>query len=115
MYIDKTKMFSDAQTIASGVSTNVIDRGDTGEAYEALFLYVSVSVPLLDTQGLKVAVETSADGVTFTEIANFTAEKKKAAVIKQRFPMGAKRYVRLNYVATGTPTGKVTAALTTDV
>ena len=116
MYIDKYKLFSEGQTLATGVSTNTINRQVTGEAYVPLFLAVTIDAALTAAQGLEVAIEHSDTPTgTYTKLVSFTAKKQSGLVVAQRFPRGAKQYVRLQYTVTGTPTAKVNAFLTPDV
>ena len=115
MYLDKLNIYSENQAVVTGTSTNVIDKGAGGDAYSGLFLAVSMSVPLAPAEELKVVVETSADNVTFAEVASFTAKKGQGFALGQRIPFGMKQYSRLKYNVTGTPSGKLTAYLTTGI
>ncbi len=116
MIFDKQNMYSDKQTLASAVSTNIIDGGAAGDAYEALFLAVTVNPPLSGAQSLVVDVLTSAtsDMASPVTLATFRAKTGAGLAIGERFPHRAKRYTQLKYTVTGA-TGTVTAGLTPDI
>ena len=132
MIVDNTLVLSDSQAItATAASTNVIDTGANGTVYGAAAalssdlgnidvpLNVSVTQAFNNLTSLKVALETSADNATFTEVASRTyLAAEIAATGRLDFPAcilkGAKqRYLRLNYTVTGTAptTGKIFAAV----
>lgn len=118
MYMDRENLFSNEQDLAAGVSENIIDFGSRGDAYEALFLAVSLNGAIPEGQELKVDVETSdnEDFSTAEILASFTSKKGDINIIAERFPRMAKRYARLKYAPSeGLASLKVTAFLTPDV
>lgn len=116
MIIDKELMFSNAQALtAAAVSTNVVDQGAAGDAYAALWLVVNNSAAITGTLGFEL--QTSADEAFTSPITlmSIAAAARSAAgnIFKGRIPVGAKKYLRLNY--TGAPTaGSVSAFLVKD-
>lgn len=121
MLLDNTLVFSEEQAItAEAASTNVVDQLAAGDAYQSLFVVADVKEAFASATALDVAIETSEDA-TFEEdvkelakvhlpVAELTLD---ACIVKMRLPVGCKRYIRLNYIPTGTPSaGKVTAFLT---
>lgn len=115
MYVDKLLMFSENQTVAAGTSTNTLDGGATGNAYDERFLVVTLTNPLTPAQGLSVVVEScdTATG-TYVKAATFEAAKEKGMALAQRMPYGLKQFVRLSYVVSGAPTGNLTAVIAAD-
>lgn len=115
MYMDKQLQFSEEQTLATGVSENIIDRKAKGDAYEQNFLVVTLDRPLGAGMTLQVDVESAKDEAFTTPkiLATFQGVEGKQQPIKERFPRGAERFVRLKY--TTTATGKITADLVLDV
>ena len=120
MLLDETLVFSEAQAItAEAASTNVVDQGAAGDAYNALWVVVNVKVDFTGATALGVNVET-ADNASFTGPKVLASVQAPAASLKAgnnivalRLPAGCKRYIRLKYVPTGSPTaGKVKAFLT---
>ena len=115
MYLDKMRVFSEEQNLVDGVSDNICDLGPKGEAYVQPFLVVNLNVPLGVGKTLQVDVETAKDEAFTTPktLATFNGVEGKTQVVKDRFPRGAERYVRLKY--TTTASGKVTATIALDV
>lgn len=119
MYLDKQNNYSENQTLAAGVSTNIIDHATKGDAYEALWLGVTVVPALGPGQSIAVEVQTS-DVENFAApvvLATFNSisDAQFGLAIGQRLPRPQKRYSRLRYTLTGSPTGTVTAFLTPDI
>ena len=117
MYMDKNLVFSEGQTLAAGVSQNVIDFGAKGDGYPNAFLVVNLEKELGAAQGLTVEVQTSKDAnfATVESVATFHAKKGVCNGVRQILPLGLNRYVRLNYAVVGAPTGKITAIVAADV
>ena len=113
MYMDKQLLFSEGQTLETGVSENIIDLGPKGEAYDPLFLVVILDTPLSGNLEVKVETSVTEDFATPKTLATFKGTEGKQHAVKERFPRGAEKYVRLTYT-TGA-TGKVTAGLVLDV
>jgi hypothetical protein len=133
MILDNTLVLSDKQAItATAASTNVIDRGAAGTVFGAaaalsvdigkeneIPLQVSVTEAFNNLTSLKIALETSADNSTFTEVASRTYLLASINATGQlNFPACIlegtnQRYIRLNYTVTGTAptTGKIFAGV----
>lgn len=120
MLLDETLVFSEEQKItAEAPSTNVVDQGAAGDAYNALWVVVNVKEDFAGATYLGVDVETAEDS-SFAEAkvlasvqAPATALKKGETIVALRLPAGCERFIRLNYVPTGSPSaGKVKAFLT---
>lgn len=121
MLLDNTLIFSEEQAITStAVSTNVLDQGAKGDAYQALWLVVNVKEDFAGLTDLTVQIETDSDEAFGTakivgqsapiELADLKAGE---TVVKMRMPVGLDRYIRLNYEVTGSASaGKVNAFLT---
>ena len=118
MYMDKKLILSEGQAVAAGTSQNIIDQGKNRNAYSELFLVVLLEEgkALTAAQSLSVSVEScDTEAGTYVKVATFEAEKLKTQAVAQRIPFGLKRYIRLTYAVSGTPTGNLTAALVMDV
>lgn len=121
MLLDNTLIFSELQAITgTAVSTNVLDQGAKGDAYQALWLVVNVKEDFAGLTDLTVEIETDKDKTFGTKkvvgasgkIA-LNALKAGETVVKMRLPVGLDRYIRLNYAVTGSASaGKVNAFLT---
>lgn len=126
MFIDSQTQFSNDQALtAAGTipSTNIYDTkasADIGVGKAPMF-FATVTTALIGGTSVQAVLQTSTDGVTFTDlaagpvvaVADLKAGKKLAAIA---VPHGAKRYLRAAYVVVGTFTsGKVHASLTLDV
>lgn len=120
MLLDETLVFSEEQAItAEAPSTNVVDQGAAGDAYNALWVVVNVKEDFAGADFLDVDVETAEDS-SFADAKVLASVQAPAAALKAgenimalRLPAGCERFIRLNYVPTGTPTkGKVKAFLT---
>ena len=116
MYMDKNLVFSEGQTLAAGVSQNVIDFGTKEDGYPNAFLVVNLEKELSVAQNLTVEVQTSkeANFTTLESVATFVAKKGARNAVRQFLPLGLNRYVRLNYTVVGAPTGKITAIVAAD-
>jgi hypothetical protein len=128
MIIDKNLQVSAAQAVtASAASTDYIDQGAAGDAYEPLKLVVQVREAATDSGSANVnfQVETDSDSgfATAKVVAFDSGAIGKAALtlnsepVKVTLPYGMKRYIRVYYtVATGPLTaGKFDAFLVKDV
>jgi hypothetical protein len=136
MIMDATLQFSNAQPItATTASTNVIDLGSTGSAYQAAAplirdigggedteLLVTVSETFNNLTSLNVAIEVATDAAFTTPKQVFRSPEYLAAdlvmgkkyLLPDEFPVGTnQRYVRMTYNVTGTAptTGKITAGV----
>lgn len=117
MILDKQLFFSDKQTLtAVAVSTNVVDQGAAGDAYDALWFVLNVTTAITGTLGFEL--QTSTDEAFTSPIKLCTlaaaAHGSTGNVIITRVPKGAKKYLRVNYI--GAPTaGAVTAFLAKDI
>jgi hypothetical protein len=120
MLLDETLVFSEEQKItAEAPSTNVVDQGAAGDAYNALWVVVNVKEDFAGADYLDVDVETAEDA-SFSDAKVLASVQAPAAALKAgenivalRLPAGCDRFIRLNYVPTGSPsTGKVKAFLT---
>lgn len=111
--IDRLLQFSDKQTIAAGASTNTLDTKfkTVGTASLPICLQGQTVAPSAAT--VTVTVEHSDDNSTFVPAA--TSKAFKAAELNKGAFFYAnsatKRYVRLSYAVSGTPTGTITAWL----
>ena len=123
MIFDKQNMFSQEQGVtANAVSQNVIDcgLGDTGMSdYPTLAV---IAAPYGGTGSLAIELQTcdlSTFGTGVKTLASFPVDndslKAGGQIVVVGVPRGAKRYLRLNYVVTGTISGgKVTSGLVFD-
>ena len=123
MIFDKQNMFSETQAVtANAVSQNVIDcgPGDTGMSdYPKLTV---IANPYVGTGSLAIELQTC-DLYTFgagvKTLASFPIDndslKAGGQIVVAGVPRGAKRYLRLNYVVTGTiSAGNITPGLAFD-
>ncbi len=122
MILDSTTLFSDAQSLtASAVSTNKIDLGpgrDIGPGV-AVPLLVQVVEDFDRLTALTVEIQTD-DDEGFSNPDTLVTSRRELADLKRgrRFPLsvipeGSRRFLRLNYVVSGTaPTqGKITSGI----
>lgn len=119
MILDEQALFSDNQEVkATAASTNIIKvGGDIGKG-TPVEAFVQVMTTFAGLTSLEVKVETcdTADG-TF-EVLNSTGAIAAAKLTEgtrlpiKFLPMGIKKFLRLNYVVTGSGTaGKLTAGI----
>ena len=126
MILDKLNEFCSGYALSGGAgNSDVIDLGAAGDAYKALWLVAkmndaaaaggtnaAVKLQTSDTEAFTTAVDLPASSGTVVTAA-LTANK---TLIKQRLPLGCKRYLRLNFAVTGTFTaGAVHGFLTPDI
>ena len=127
MILDKELIFSTAQEVTSGTvnSTDTVDMGAGGDAYEALWFVVQVDTAAAATDGtnptLNIKLQTSADNDSYTSLyetgplgpASLTAGTE----YKIRIPVGMQRYLKVEYEVDGAnfTAGKYTAFLTPDI
>ncbi|MDR2488769.1 MAG: hypothetical protein LBD42_04680 [Desulfovibrio sp.] len=128
MILDYDNMFSKDQAVtATSGSTSTVDLGpgDAGPS-ERVSLFVTSSTPFTGTGSLAVELHTSnavgGDGslTSPATIASYAVVNSKLTaggkLLAARLPHGCKRYLRLNYVVTGTiAAGKITSCLAMDV
>ena len=123
MILDKELVFSEAQAVKStAASTKVVDLGAAGDAIgQELTFHAVVGTTFAGLTNIKIAVQTSEDGTTWTDmvssgtiaLANLTAGSEVFCV---RIPQGLKRHIRLNYTVSGTGTaGTITAFASKDL
>lgn len=135
MMQDILNNFSNGQDItATAVSTNVIDMGDPkfpsgiaapGAAPHGGMIFVYVDEDFVTLTSLSVSIQTSSDDGASDAYTNFitrasipVAELTAGSIFHLgKIPIGAKRYVRLNYTVGGTnaTAGSVTAGFVMDV
>lgn len=118
--LDNELTFSNAQAVtATAVSTNVVDLGvdrDIGVG-EPVYFAVQVGTGFAGLTSLNVALQTSADNSTWTDLATSGAIPVAsltagAQPVRMVVPSSTKRYLRVNYTVAGTGTaGTVTASL----
>lgn len=123
MILDYENRFSDAQAVtASAPSENVIDMGAAGAGPgEPLELLAQVSEDFATLTSLQVEVQTSPDNSTWSTVT-LSEDAPVADLVEgyqfriRALPHGLDRYVRLNYVVTGTnaSAGKIDAGIVVD-
>ena len=129
MILDKELIFSTAQEVTSGTvnSTDTVDMGAGGDAYNALWFVVQVDTAAA-TDGtnptLNIKLQTSADNLSYTSLYE-TGPLGRASLTagteyKIRIPVGMQRYLKVVYEVTADggsnfTAGKYTAFLTPDV
>lgn len=133
MILDNNNIFSDGQAItATADSTNIIDLGAPGTPYGApapveqdigksncIPIAVCVEQAFNNLTSLAVALMTSADNVTWVEVATHTYLLADLSAVGQlnfpaEVPVGAsRRYLKFTYTVTGTAptTGKLFAGI----
>lgn len=126
MILDKDNLFSEDQAVtATAASTNVIDLGVDRDIGNGEPIEVLVAVPVAFTGTGTLAVELQTDDVegfaspTVIQKSGELAAADLAAgnqVFKVRVGRETQRYVRLNYVVTGTAftAGQLTSGLILD-
>lgn len=130
MYMDRELIFSTAQEVKSGTvdSTDTVDLGAGGDAYEALWFVVQVDTAAAANEGtdptLNIKLQTSADNDSYTSLyetgALGTASLTAGTEYKVRIPVGVQRYLKVVYEVTADgganfTAGKYTAFLTPDI
>ena len=128
MILDYENMFSKDQAVtATGGSTSSVDLGpgDAGPS-ERVSLFVTANPAFTGAGTIAVEVQTSGavaangDLTSPATIASYAVSNANLAaggkLLAARLPHGCKRYLRLNYVVSGTiAAGKITAGLVWDV
>lgn len=123
MILDKELLFGEKQAVtATAASTKTIDLKVGGDAIgQELTVKAVVGTAFAGGTSLQFKLQTSSDNSTWTDLlmtgAVATANLKAGSVpFDVRVPKGAQRYLRMQYVATGTFTaGTVTAFLTKEL
>lgn len=127
MIADKELYLSENQNVtADAPSTNYINQGAAGDAYEQLFLVVKTNGATTSSDpNAKLDIKIQTD-----DVSNFSSAKVLASfsfaladlsankeIIKVRLPLGLKKYIRLYYDVTTTTNfnGYYTAFLVKDV
>ena len=122
MILDKSLMFSDSQAFTgSAASSNVIDLGKGDLGNSPMELIVLMEAPIVRAAGdcnMTVALQTD-DNSSFTSATNLaTATYAKAdtaagtELLKIKVPVGAERYLRVNYTFDNAPdSGTISAFL----
>ena len=120
MIFDQLNVFTDNAAVkTTGNSTSVAMMPFIGKG-EPVFVAVAVTELYPSTATLGIAVQESADNVTFATVGTFDVPKEtlsKGGVYHFRLPMSLKKgYVRLAYTVGGAPaTGKLFAGVTRDL
>ena len=129
MILDKELIFSTAQEVTSGTvnSTDTVDLGKDGDAYNALWFVVQVDTAAAadgTDPKLNIKLQTSAEGDSYTSLYETgplgTASLTAGTEYKIRIPVGMQRYLKVVYEVTADNTanftaGKYTAFLTPDI
>lgn len=123
MILDADLIFSEKQAVtATAASTKVLDLQEGGDAIgQELTVKAVVGTAFAGGTSLQFKLQTSGDNSTWTDLlmtgAVAAADLKSGAIpFDVRVPKGAKRYLRMQYVAVGTFTGgTVTAFLTKEL
>ena len=130
MILDKELIFSTAQAVTSGTvnSTDTVDLGKDGDAYNALWFVVQVDTAAAATDctdpTLNIKLQTSSDNASYTSLYETgplgTASLTAGTEYKIRIPVGMQRYLKVVYEVTADgaanfTAGKYTAFLTPDV
>lgn len=123
MLIDKELEFSDAQAItAAAASTNIVDQGTAGDAFEHGLRFVVTIVDETDldpTTSLTVALQTATDAAFSSPVTLYTQTTLTAALLAGTklvdvlVPGGALQFLRAYYTPNGgnATQGAVDAAL----
>ena len=123
MILDADLIFSEKQAVtATAASTKVLDLQEGGDAIgQELTVKAVVGTAFAGGTSLQFKLQTSGDNSTWTDLLMTgevaVADLKSGAIpFDVRVPKGAKRYLRMQYVAVGTFTGgTVTAFLTKEL
>ena len=123
MILDADLIFSEKQAVtATAASTKVLDLQEGGDAIgQELTVKAVVGAAFAGGTSLQFKLQPSGDNSTWTDLlmtgAVAAADLKSGAIpFDVRVPKGAKRYLRMQYVAGGTFTGgTVTAFLTKEL
>jgi hypothetical protein len=126
MIFDAENLFSDGQSVtATAVSDNIVDTGADHDWGVGDHLHLVVTVPEAVLGGTSITVELQTadtdDAATWETIYSSDALPvvdlgEGSRPVAVAVPRGAKRYLRLNYVAVGVFTGGAfDAALVSDV
>lgn len=123
MILDADLIFSEKQAVtATAASAKVLDLQEGGDAIgQELTVKAVVGTAFAGGTSLQFKLQTSGDNSTWTDLlmtgAVAAADLKSGAIpFDVRVPKGAKRYLRMQYVAVGTFTGgTVTAFLTKEL
>lgn len=113
MIYDGDTMFFWQKAVTEGVKSDVISNGKGGDAYDALWVSVTVNKQLGAAASVELSTsDTDAMGSP-TVLGTYTLAKEKGSKIMVKLPMGAKKFLQLKI--SGASSGTVTAALVRDV
>lgn len=116
MLFDALNRFSNKQAVSATATSSIIDLRDARDIAVNSDLHI-VAVPCTEDGGdvagtgsVKVELQTSdveafTSPVTLATSADLTVAQLNAGNVGMKMPYGAKRYLRLRYVVTGTVTG----------
>lgn len=118
MILDTQEQFSAAQSVAAAAgdiaSTNSLDTGDATDKGigEHMYLYVKLVAALAGAgSSIQAVLQDSADNATFADVQSgkvipLASAVANAELLKQRLPIGLRRYLRVVYRISGaTSTG----------
>lgn len=117
MILDNELILANRQELAAAAaSSNVVDQGNAGVAYDALWLVADVNSVVTGTLGIEIQTDTDSDFSTAVTLASIAAVDARPAgnIIKMKLPRGTQRYVRVKWVGT-VSAGTVSAFLVRDV
>lgn len=127
MIADKELYLSENQNVtADAPSTNYINQGADGDAYEQLFLVVKTNEATTSSDSnakldIKIQTDDVSDFSSAKDLASFSLAladlSANKEIIKVRLPLGLKKYIRLYYDVTTSAdfNGYYTAFLVKDV
>lgn len=113
MYIDKENTFMLKQNISAAFNSDVVQNGNGGDAYEALWLYVLVNTVLSGAATVKLETADTENMSGAVTVGTYTLPAQAGSKVAVRLPSGLKKYLRLN--VSGITSGAVSGFLTPDV
>lgn len=112
MYIDKESTFFMKQDISKGTTSNIVQNGNGGDAYESCWLYALVNTALSGPATVTLNTGDAANKVTAT-VATYTLAKDAGSALAVRLPSGLKKFLSVS--VSGATTGTITVAVAKDV
>lgn len=117
MILDKELIFSNKQALtAAGASTDVVDQGAAGDAYDALWLVVNVTTAITGNLGFDLETDDNSSFTSAKKLLSIAAADRTAIenIFKGRLPKGCERYLRILYTGT-VSAGNMSAFLVKDL
>lgn len=113
MIYDAENTFMWKKDLSTGTTSDVVANSGGGDAYDPLFLAVTVNSALDKDATVTISTDDDAAMGSPKTLGSLTVSKDEGSKASVKIPHGMKKYLKLS--VTGAATGVLTAALVIDV